>query len=206
MQPARSVASVGSGFRSSWMTSTPLRLAGVVTFLAALFVIDSVTGASDHVTIENLRARVADAGAWGVLLFVVVFVGGELIHVPGVVFVAAAVLSWGLLAGGLLSYLAAVLSVCFSFGMVRFLGGRPLAKIERPWVRKVMEKLDDHPISTVAILRVTLFMFPPLNYALALSNIEFRDYLVGSVLGLIPPILVIAVFFGQLMQWMGVSL
>ena len=203
MQPARSVASVGSGLRPSWMTSTPLRLVGVVAFFATLVVIARVTGATEHVTVENLRGWVADAGAWGVPLFVVVFVGGVLIHVPGLVFVTAAVLSYGLLEGGVLSYLAAVLSVCFSFGMVRFMGGKALAKIERPWVRKVMEKLDDHPISTVAILRVTLVMFPPLNYALALSSIKFRDYVVASVLGLIPPILVFAVFFDQLMQWMG---
>jgi uncharacterized membrane protein YdjX (TVP38/TMEM64 family) len=186
------------------MTSTTLRLVGVVAFLAALVVIARATGASEQVTVENLRGWVADAGAWGILLFVLVFMGGELIHVPGVVFVVAAVLSYGLLAGGVLSYLAAVLSVCFSFGMVRFMGGKALAKIERPWVRKVMEKLDDHPISTVVILRVTLVMFPPLNYALALSSIKFRDYLIGSVLGLIPPILVFAMFFDQLTQWMGV--
>ena len=59
------------------------------------------------------------------------------------------------------------------------------------------------PIRTVAILRVTLVMFPPLNYALALSSIKFRDYVARSLLGLIPPILVLTVFFDQLMQWMG---
>ena len=144
-----------------------LRLVGVVAFLAALAAIGKVTGATEHLTVEDLRGWMADAGAWGVLLFVVAFVVGELIQVPGLIFVAAAVLSYGRFEGGVLSHLTASLSVCFSFGVVRLMGGKALAEIERPWVRKVMEKLDGHPISTVAILRVALVMSPPLNYALA---------------------------------------
>jgi uncharacterized membrane protein YdjX (TVP38/TMEM64 family) len=175
----------------------------VVAFLAALVVIGKVTGASEQVTVENLRGWMSDAGAWGVLLFVVVFVVGELIQVPGLIFVAAAVLSYGPLEGGVLSHLTAVLSVCFSFAVARFMGGKALAGIELPWVGRVMEKLNDHPIQTVVILRATLVLAPPVNYALGLSSIKFRDYLIGSVLGLIPPILIFAVLFDELLRWMA---
>ena len=33
---------------------------------------------------------------------------------------------------------------------------------------------------TVIVLRLLLWIAPPLNYALAMSNIRFREYLVGS--------------------------
>jgi uncharacterized membrane protein YdjX (TVP38/TMEM64 family) len=184
------------------MRNKNLRLVGLVAFLATLVVIGKVTGASEQVTVENLRGWMSDAGAWGVLAFVVVFVVGELIQVPGLIFVAAAVLSYGRLEGGVLSHLTAVLSVCFSFALVRFTGGRALAEIELPWARRIMEKLDDHPIKTVVILRATLVLAPPVNYALALSSIKFRDYLIGSALGLIPPILIFVALFDELMRWM----
>jgi uncharacterized membrane protein YdjX (TVP38/TMEM64 family) len=102
-----------------------------------------------------------------------------------------------------LSHLTAVLSVCVSFAVARFMGGKALAGIELPWVRRVMEKLNDHPIQTVVILRATLVLAPPVNYALGLSSIKFRDYLIGSVLGLIPPILIFAVLFDELLRWMA---
>ncbi len=41
-----------------------LRLVGVVAFLVALVVIGKVTGASEQVTVENLRSWMSDAGAW----------------------------------------------------------------------------------------------------------------------------------------------
>jgi uncharacterized membrane protein YdjX (TVP38/TMEM64 family) len=180
-----------------------LRLVVVVAFLAALVVIGKVTGASEQVTLGNLRGWMSDAGAWGVLVFVVVFVAGELIQVPGLIFVAAAVLSYGPLEGSVLAYLTALLSVCFSFGLVRFMGGNALAAIELPFVRSLMQKVDDQPIKTIVFLRATLLLAPPVNYALALSNIRFRDFLIGSVLGLIPPILIFAALFEELLRWMA---
>jgi uncharacterized membrane protein YdjX (TVP38/TMEM64 family) len=181
-----------------------LRLVGVVAFLAGLVVIGKLTGFSDRVTVESLRGWMADAGAWGVLVFVVVFVAGELIQIPGLIFVAVAVLSYGRLEGAVLSHLTAVLSVCISFALARFMGGKALAGIELPWVGRVMENLKDRPIQTVAILRATLVLAPPVNYALGLSSIKFRDYLIGSVVGLIPPILIFVTLFDQLMHWMEI--
>jgi uncharacterized membrane protein YdjX (TVP38/TMEM64 family) len=43
---------------------------------------------------------------------------------------------------------------------------------------------------------------PPLNYALAMSGIKFRRYLLGTLLGLPPPIFLYCVFFDCLAQWL----
>jgi uncharacterized membrane protein YdjX (TVP38/TMEM64 family) len=93
--------------------------------------------------------------------------------------------------------------VCFSFAIVRLVGGKALGELENPWVKKVMAKLDERPITTIALLRVVLIMSPQLNYALALTNVRFRDYLIGSVIGLVPPILAFVVFFDAAMGWLG---
>ncbi len=179
------------------------RLVAVAALLGGLFVLAKATGVSEHVTVDNLRRWMADAGAWGVLLFVVIFLVGELMQVPGLIFVAAAVLSYGRLWGGGLSYLTAVLSVCFSFAVVRTIGGQALGEIKQAWVRKALAKLDTNPIKTVAVLRVVLIMSPPLNYALALTNMKFRDYLIGSAIGLVPPVLIFVIFFDHMMVWFG---
>lgn len=91
--------------------------------------------------------------------------------------------------------LAGVGSVCFSFLIVHSIGGRALSEIERPFVRRTLSRLDERPIRTVVVLRLMLWLSPALNDSLALSDIRFRNYLIGSFLGLIPPIGGAAIFF-----------
>ena len=54
---------------------------------------------------------------------------------------------------------------------------------------------------TVFVLRILFQMAPPVNYALALSSIRLRDYVLGSLLGLTPVILLVVIFFNQVMRW-----
>jgi uncharacterized membrane protein YdjX (TVP38/TMEM64 family) len=117
--------------------------------------------------------------------------------VPGLVFVAAGVLAYGPRVGGLVSYGAALVSISVSFGVVRALGGRALGDT------RVMQKLDLRPVRTIAALRLFLVLSPPLNYALALSRVRFRDYLLGSALGLAPPTALAAIFFDRVLAWLG---
>jgi uncharacterized membrane protein YdjX (TVP38/TMEM64 family) len=105
------------------------------------------------------------------------------------VFVAGGILAYGRAIGFAVSLAAAVCSVGASFLIVRAVGGKALAEIERPFVKRMMAKLDERPILTVLILRSIFWLSPPLNYGLALSNMRFRDYLIGSALGLIVPVL-----------------
>jgi uncharacterized membrane protein YdjX (TVP38/TMEM64 family) len=53
---------------------------------------------------------------------------------------------------------------------------------------RLLSRLDERPVLTVVLLRLFLWMAPQLNYALALSNIRFRSYFVGTALGLVAPI------------------
>jgi uncharacterized membrane protein YdjX (TVP38/TMEM64 family) len=193
--PVPDAAAPAEAERAGLSPKTRLILVGLL--LAALFVIAKVTGITEHVTVASLREWMAAAGAWGVVLFVVVFLVGELLQVPGLIFVAAAVLSYGQVEGGVLSYLTAILSVGFSFVVVRTVGGKALGGLDKPWIQKVLARLDDRPIATIAILRVVLIMSPPLNYALALTRVKLSTYMIGSAIGLIPPILAFVVFFEQ---------
>ena len=154
------------------------------------------TGLSDQIDVEGVRDAVLGAGLWGVAVFAAVFALGE--HVPGMVFVAAGILAYGKLVGFAVSWLAAVFSVCVSFVLVRSLGGKLLAEIERPFVTRMLARLDARPITTVLLLRTVLWLAPPLNYALALSSVRFRYYLIGSAAGLVLPVGGAAVFFDWL--------
>jgi len=47
-------------------------------------------------------------------------------------------------------------------------------------------------------LRLVFWLAPPVNYALALSKVRLRDFILGSVLGLLVPIGIATFFFDWL--------
>lgn len=167
-------------------------LAGVTLLIVA---VGKYTGLVDQVSTESIRDFVNRAGAWGFLIYVAAFAGGELVHVPGMVFVAAGILAWGKVLGFVLGLIGSVVSISVSFVLVRAIGGKAIAEIERPFVKRMLAHLETRPILTVAGLRTVLWLAPALNYALALTTVRFRDYVIGSMIGLIPPLAAASLFF-----------
>ena len=177
-----------------------VRLAILVLLLAGLFTAAKLSGALEGVTVESVRAKIQGAGPLGFLLYVAGFTAGLLVYVPGVLFIGAGILAYGKALGFVLALTASVIAVCGSFFVVRSVGGTALSEIERPFVRRMLAQLDRRPITTVAVLRVFFWTAPMLNYTLALSSVRFHNYLMGSVIGLIPPIAALSLFF----EWLFV--
>lgn len=165
------------------------RVGLLVLGLVAATVAFRASGLHERLTLGGLREAVVAAGVWGRVLFVAAFCAGELLHVPGLLFVAAGVLLWGRVDGGLFAFGAALASLSVSFGVVRAAGGTALDGVKAGWVKRALARLEARPVLTVALLRAVLALAPPLNVALALAPLRFRDYLVGSAIGLVPPVL-----------------
>lgn len=127
----------------------------------------------------------------GLITFIVLFALGNLIQIPGWIFLAAVVISLDRFWGGLVTYVAAVVSCAFTFWVIRFLGGDSLRQIRSPYAVRALSKLDQHPVLSTFFLRLLLQTSPPLNYALAMSGIRFKSYLMGTLLGLPIPIAVV---------------
>jgi len=179
------------------------RIAILAVILIGLFVAGKATGWTDSFSIDRIRELVGRAGPLGYLAYAAAFALGELIHVPGVLFVIAGVLAFGRAAGFVAGLAGGLLSVSTTFFVVRGVGGRALGAVRHPLMKRLLSHLDDHPIRTIFLLRLVFWLAPPLNYALALSNVRFRHYFVGSLLGLVAPIGLIAVFVERFFQWFG---
>jgi uncharacterized membrane protein YdjX (TVP38/TMEM64 family) len=179
------------------------RLLGVALFLAILLILFQVSGLRDHFSLSFMRALILQHRAGGLVVFVVLFALGNLIQIPGWIFLAAAVLALGRLWGGAVTYVAAVASCIFTFVTIRALGGDALRLLENRVAVRILRELDAHPVTSVALLRILFQTVPALNYALALSGIRFRDYLVGTLIGLPAPIAVYCLFFDFLAARLG---
>jgi uncharacterized membrane protein YdjX (TVP38/TMEM64 family) len=173
--------------------SPRLRLALLTSVVVVVFIVGRATGIVDSLSPQSLRALLAGAGVLGVVGFVLAFSVGLLAQLPGLLFIAVAVLAYGREMGALVALAGAVVAVSVSFVVVRRFGGSALAEIESPFLRRVLSQLDTQPLRSVIVLRAVFGVAPFLNYALALSSLGFRDYLIGSVIGMTAPIVVAAV-------------
>jgi uncharacterized membrane protein YdjX (TVP38/TMEM64 family) len=168
-----------------------VRLALLGAALASIFFIGHLSGLSS-VSPESLRALLADAGVLGVIGFVVAFSLGLLAQLPGLLFITVAVLVYGRELGALIALGGGLVAVSVSFFVVRRFGGSALTEVKSPLVRRLLQQLDTRPLRSVILLRAVFGVAPFLNYALALSSLGFRDYLIGSVIGMTPTIAVVA--------------
>lgn len=174
------------------------RLILVAVFLVLLFAIFELSGLRGQFTLKYLQQVILDNKASGLLIFVLVFSLGNLVQIPGWVFLAAAVLTLGKTMGGVATYVAACVSCVVTFLAIRFLGGSALRQLDNKFARRLLEHFDVHPIRSILILRILFQTVPALNYTLALSGARFRDYLIGTLLGLPVPIALYCLFFDYL--------
>lgn len=184
------------------MHSTRLRLGALALGVGLFILIGHLTGAREWMTEARIQAAVREAGWWGFALFFAVFSVGQLLQVPGVIFIVVARLVWGPAPGFVLAYAGSLISATFVFTVVRALGGKPLGGLTWAPALKLLAGLERRPLVTIAALRAVLMLTPPLAYALALSPVKHRDHLLGSAAGLIAP--VAAVVFlseGALALW-----
>ncbi len=180
------------------------RLIAVVLFLAVLFVAFEISGLREHFSLEFLRQRIDEHMVSGLLIFVLLFCLGNLIQVPGWIFLAAAVLALGKMWGGIATYIAACVSCMFTYLSIRWIGGAALRKLDNRIVRRLLGELDARPVRSILLLRILFQTVPALNYTLAMSGVGFREYLIGTLLGLPLPIALYCIFFDYLAMMLGI--
>ena len=136
-----------------------------------------------------------NAGLLGFAAYIGLFCVALLVQIPGIPLVAGAALAYGWAVGAIASIVASTIAVIVSFVIVRGIGGQPLGGIKQPWLRKWLDRLGESPVKSIIVIRFFLWALPPVNYTLAMSSIKFRDYVIGSALGLITPMFLMSVLF-----------
>jgi len=157
--------------------------------LVVAFVVGAVyLWRSGRVTPTSIQAWLDSLGAAAPALFVGAFVLGAFCGLPGMAFVVAGRLAFGPWLGFGLGYVGGLLAVTLPFLSARLLRRQP----EVPWrpkhrfAARAFDQLETHPVRTIILLRLMLWFNPPLSYALALTRVRRRDYVLASALALAP--------------------
>ncbi|MCA9541495.1 MAG: TVP38/TMEM64 family protein [Myxococcales bacterium] len=161
-----------------------LRIGALLVVVGVIWAILHQTGALEGWTVESLRATVQSAGWTGVLIFSAAFIIGLLANMPGMLFATVAVLAYGRVAGPALAFGAGMLGITVNFLLARSLAGRAFTAMRHPLARRLLDGVERRPVVVTAVLRVFFQFATPVSYALALSPVRLRDYLIGSAVGL----------------------
>ncbi len=139
--------------------------------------------------LPELAEWMRGAGATGALAFAAVYVLATVLLLPGWMLALVAGLVWGPLAGTLLVSPVSVVAASAAFVL-----GRTLARelVRRRVARDARFAAIDAAVARsgfriVLLLRLSpVFPFNLLNYALGLTGVRLRDYVLASWIGMLP--------------------
>lgn len=155
--------------------------------------------------LRNALDVMAGLGAWGTVLFVLVYVVAAVCWIPGSVLTLGAGALFGVVWGSIYVSVGATLGATAAFLVGRY--------IARDWVaRKVAgnakfdaidQAVEREGWKIVGLTRLSpVFPFTLLNYAFGLTRVKLRDYVLASWIGMMPGT-VMYVYIGSLARAAG---
>jgi phospholipase D1/2 len=131
------------------------------------------------------------------LLFIAAFVIGGVFVVPVVALIVVVALLFPPLVATAISFVGAMVSAALFYG-VGFRFGSGLASALGPVIPRVQAALAERGIpAMVAIRMLPVAPFTIVNLAAGSIRVRFRDYMVGTALGMLPGIVALSFFGGQ---------
>lgn len=185
----------------SLTTDPKKKILYIVTFFIVLYILVELSGLRSQISPEAIQEIFLQHTILGLFLFCLAYSVGNLAYIPGWVFLVGAVFALGKEWGGSASYLAAICSSALSFFLIRSLGGTALRSLNNQWADRIFLHLDQRPILSVTILRLVFQTLPAINYALALTDLRFRHYIIGTLIGLPLPIFLYCYFFETIFHY-----
>lgn len=143
-----------------------------------------------------LRDEILRFGAWGPVIYILVYILRPLTILPAVLFNVTAGLVWGPVGGVLYTLLGENLSAALAFYMGRWLGRDWLSGAEIHWWTKIEAFLRGREFMSVLVMRLIYVPFDVVNFGCGLTRMPYPVFGMGTFLGTIPSIITF-VYFGD---------
>lgn len=141
----------------------------------------------DTIDSAAFESGVRDLGAWAPAGHVVLFALGTILFLPGAIFGLAGGLLFGPLWGTVFNLCGATLGATAAFLVGRYLAADWMRRRAGPRLQRLVDGVEAEGWRFVVFVRlVPLFPFSLSNYALGLTRISLKDYVVASAAGMLP--------------------
>ena len=181
--------------RLRWSAVAALLLGGLALLWLA-------TPLRDWVDVAQLVAvlnRLGDS-AWAPLLLLAAYLAGGLVLFPVNVLIAVTVLVFGPLLGGVYAVIGSLASALLLYEIGRGLRQGVLRRQLTPRLRLLGARLARRGLPAIVFVRIVpVAPYSLVNLVAGAARIRRRDYVLGTVLGMLPGILVNALFVDRIL-------
>lgn len=158
-----------------------------IALLLALLIVATRSAYVQDV-LRTLLMRIEDLGWWGPVAFVATYNLATVLFVPGSVLTLGGGAIFGLWWGSVYVFAASILGAVFAFAIGRYLCRDRVVKYmeSHPKFKALDRAVSQQGLKIVFLTRLCpLFPFNLLNYALGITQVSLKDYVLGSF-GMIP--------------------
>lgn len=184
-----------------WSTRTIIGIASISVGLFGLGMAWSYTSLSDFTDAAHISTLLSaySQSIWGPLFAIAAFVIGGLVVFPVLVLIAATAAALGPWLGFVTAMAGVLLSAFVLFVIGRSLGRERLQKLLGRRAGRIQERVVGQGILAVVVIRmIPVAPFSLVNVVAGASTLPLRDFLVGTLLGMMPGILAMAVLGAQI--------
>jgi len=164
-----------------------LKFIALVFFIIAIILLFKYTPIRDYISATKLQQFIQSFGFWAPFAYIIIYAIGPILMFPGSILSLAGGLAFGPLWGTMYTVFAATIGACGAFWVARIMGRGFVEKLAKGKLKTFDDSVAEHGLKVILFLRlVPLFPFNALNYAAGLSKMRFVDYLIGTLVGIIP--------------------
>lgn len=138
---------------------------------------------------RSLQAWMENWGLFAPLAFSLVYGLATLGFFPGVLLTLVAGMIFGVYWGTLLVVATSTLTATLVFLAARHIGHDAVNKrfSSKSWFQRFRSEVEEHSIRYMIFVRlIPIFPYSGINLASALTSIKVRDFVIGSLIGMIP--------------------
>jgi uncharacterized membrane protein YdjX (TVP38/TMEM64 family) len=175
-----------------------------VAFIVVAVYIIRFTPAKEFFTQKALSQFLDRAGFWAPLVFMLVYTVGVCLFIPGSLLTALGAALFGAYWGFVYVWVGAMAGATMAFWIGRTLGRDFAASLIGERLKGYDEAIERNGFATVLYLRLVYFPFTLMNFGMGLTKVKFRDYFLGTGLGILVGTFIFTFFIGTIKEiWAG---
>ncbi|NGP46453.1 TVP38/TMEM64 family protein [Bacillaceae bacterium SIJ1] len=139
---------------------------------------------------DTIQAWLQSRGAWGPIIFIVLYTLRPLVLFPSSVMAVTAGLAFGAFWGTVYTLVGATAGGLLTLGIVRRFGGAWQHKQWAGALENVQQKVNEHGFLSMLLFRILPLNFDLTSYAGGLTTISAGQYTLATLLGILPSTIV----------------
>ncbi|MBE9504716.1 MAG: TVP38/TMEM64 family protein [Proteobacteria bacterium] len=174
-----------------------LFVVALVSIIAAV----KLTGLDEYLDKERLQTWINSFGAWGPIVFMLIYAIAPSLFLPGLPITVVAGLAFGPFYGTLYTIIGATIGASLAFLVARYFARAQIENLVSGKLKAIDEGVEKKGWIFVAITRlIPLFPFNLLNYAFGLTKVKFSHFVIASFIFMLPGTAAYVIFSSSILD------